>query len=352
MNSVQFHALADRFGDLAVGILGDFCLDRYFEIDPAIDEVSIETELPVHNVVRVRTQPGGAGTILGNVCSLGVGRIFPVGFAGDDGEGWELSRALRSLPGVVMDHFLTTPARKTFTYTKPLVMADGQPLRELNRIDIKNWSPTPDAVTATLVDSIRRLAEELDVLVLLEQVNEPGTGVFTPPVLEEIASLVDTRTNLLILADSRQGLGAFPPVTFKMNLDEFARLRIPPDDHTDAEDASFDLDDVRDGAADLARSNGQTLIITMAERGIIGATPSGETWHAASRPVEGEIDIVGAGDSVTASLATSLGSGANLEDALEIAMAAASVVIHKLGTTGTASPKEISAKLDGNGGTQ
>ena len=48
------------------------------------------------------------------------------------------------------------------------------------------------------------------------------------------------------------------------------------------------------------------------------------------------IDIVGAGDSVTANLATALAAGAALGEALELANAAASVVIHQLGTTGVA----------------
>ena len=56
---------------------GDFCLDRYLEIDPTRKEVSIETGLPVHNVANVRPQPGGAGTILNNLVALGVGVTSP-----------------------------------------------------------------------------------------------------------------------------------------------------------------------------------------------------------------------------------------------------------------------------------
>ena len=44
--------------------------------------------------------PAAAGTILNNLVALGVGRIVPVGFCGDDGEGYELRRELAALPGV------------------------------------------------------------------------------------------------------------------------------------------------------------------------------------------------------------------------------------------------------------
>jgi bifunctional ADP-heptose synthase (sugar kinase/adenylyltransferase) len=62
-------------------------------------------------------------------------------------------------------------------------------------------------------------------------------------------------------------------------------------------------------------------------------------------PVGGEIDIVGAGDAVTANLSSALAAGAALREALEIANAAASIVIHQLGTTGAATVSEIREKL-------
>ncbi len=54
---------------------------------------------------------------------------------------------------------------------------------------------------------------------------------------------------------------------------------------------------------------------------------------------------MGAGDAVTANLATALAAGASAREAMELAMAAASLVIHQLGTTGTASVAQIAALL-------
>src|SRR3954454_621034 len=94
MNAERFHAITGRYPHLRIGVVGDYFLDRYLHIDPLKEEVSIETGLPVHNVVEVRSQPGAAGTILNNLVALGVGEIHAVGFCGDDGEGYELKRAL------------------------------------------------------------------------------------------------------------------------------------------------------------------------------------------------------------------------------------------------------------------
>src|SRR5882724_11984506 len=135
MTPLRFQTITKKYPRLRIAIVGDFCLDRYLEIDPGKREISIETGLPVHNVVRVRSQPGAAGTILNNLVALGVGRIFPVGFCGEDGEGYELLRALHSLPGVDATHFFQTGLRRTFTYCKPLIMEPGQSPRELNRLD-------------------------------------------------------------------------------------------------------------------------------------------------------------------------------------------------------------------------
>src|SRR4051812_10507306 len=105
MTSGRLREIAARYAQLRIAVIGDFCLDRYLEIDPARAETSIETSLPVYNVTNVRAQPGAAGTILNNLVALGVGKIIPVGFCGEDGEGYELLRALRSLPGVDAGHF-------------------------------------------------------------------------------------------------------------------------------------------------------------------------------------------------------------------------------------------------------
>ena len=131
MNLPRFQQLAQPFPKLRIGILGDFCLDRYLEIDPALAETSLETGLPVHNVVSVRAQAGGAGTILNNLAALGVGRIFPIGFCGDDGEGYELRRALAALPAVHLEGLLQTKDRRTFTYCKPLII-EARPMSILH----------------------------------------------------------------------------------------------------------------------------------------------------------------------------------------------------------------------------
>src|SRR5271167_3454509 len=82
---------------LTIGVLGDLFLDRYLDIDAALSEPSVETGLDAYQIVRVRSYPGAAGTVINNLAALGVGRILPIALIGDDGEGHELRLALDKL---------------------------------------------------------------------------------------------------------------------------------------------------------------------------------------------------------------------------------------------------------------
>jgi rfaE bifunctional protein kinase chain/domain len=336
MNAECFAAITGRYSRLRIAVVGDYFLDRYLHIDPTKAETSLETGLPVRNVVEVRSQPGAAGTILNNLVALGIGEIQAVGFCGDDGEGYELRRALGAQPGVSLEHFLTTPSRRTPVYCKPLICKAGRPPRELNRLDSKNWTATPAGLQRTLAARVIEVAWHVDVLILLDQVERAETGVVSRRVSAAAYLALQEKKGLSVLADSRRGLQGFPPLAFKMNAAELARM-------TNAK--SLGLEAVQGRAAELAARNGQPVFVTMAQKGIVGAFPNRPPEHVPAHPVRGPIDIVGAGDAVTANLAAALAAGASVHEAMELAMAAASLVIHQLGATGTASIAEIARLL-------
>ncbi len=344
MDPERFKAITRKYRGLGLAVVGDFCLDRYLEIDPSKLEGSLETGLPVHNVTNVRAQAGGAGTIVNNLAALGVGRIYPIGFSGNDAEGLELRRALKQLRGVQLAHFIRTSQRRTFTYCKPLLLKPGAAPVELNRFDLKNWTPTPAVLQGRLINRIQRLAESVDAIIVLDQVDAPETGVVTQKMLAALGALAKSRPNLFCLADSRRGLRNFPPLNFKMNAAELSALV--------GARARMSLDEIEAAVTGLADKNCRSVFVTLSERGILAATPKGKCEHLPALPVRGPIDIVGAGDAVMANLAAAVAAGATLRESLDIANAAASVVIHKLGTTGTASTGEISALLSSPGNTR
>ncbi len=104
-----------------------------------------------------------------------------------------------------------------------------------------------------------------------------------------------------------------------------------------------------EGIEHLPRAGGVIIAsthVSYADPPIVGAAADGTTAHVPTLPLRGEIDIVGAGDAVTANLATALAAGATVAEAITLANIAASVVIHQLGTTGTATTAQIAELLE------
>jgi hypothetical protein len=220
------------------------------------------------------------------------------------------------------------------------VHTPGRPPEELSRLDLKNWTPTPPAVEAALIASLRALAPQLDALDGDGPGrNAPGTGVINAAACwPRMAAL---RPGPSPASSSWPTAGtawaAFPPLIFKMNASEFAPAH--PTGPTFQCHLFGDIAGGADGAG--LGATGIAVFITLAERGIIGAAPGEAAVHVPALPVRGPIDIVGAGDTVTATLTLALAAGAELREAMELAQAAASIVVHQLGTTGVATPAEL-----------
>ena len=137
VDAERLHDLVSRFGTCRIAVLGDFFLDKYLDVEPAIAEVSLETGKAAHQVVSVRCSPGAAGTVVNNLAALGAGEILALGITGDDGEGYELRRALEGL-GCDVRGLFTVPGRFTPTYLKPRDLSNPALSGEHDRYDTKN----------------------------------------------------------------------------------------------------------------------------------------------------------------------------------------------------------------------
>ena len=73
--------------------------------------------------------------------------------------------------------------------------------------------------------------------------------------------------------------------------------------------------------------------------------PDGRCEPVEGFPVEGPVDIVGAGDSATSGFFLSMLSGATPVEAAEVGNLVASITVRQLGTTGTATPGQVRARL-------
>ena len=332
MDEQQLSVILQGFERANVLVVGDFFLDKYLIIERALGEVSLETGLDAYQVVEVDCSPGAAGTVTSNLRALGVG-VTVLGVIGDDGEGYELKRGLAQR-GVNIEPLIECLDRFTPTYTKPLMRErDGQE-HEINRLDIKNRTPLDSSVEAQVIERLRSHVPEMQGVVVADQVQERNCGLITDRVREEIARLAQQSPHIIFAADSRTRIGLFREVIIKPNERE-ATLALRPD-HT----GGIDLPLAWESGRKLFRRNRKPVFVTVGEQGILLFAEDGEA-HIPAVEVTGEIDIVGAGDSVMAAIVASLCSGADHREAAFVGNLVASITIQQIGTTGTASRQQV-----------
>ena len=340
MNESRLQALLGRFEALSILVVGDFFLDKYLLLDRELSETSLETGLEAYQVVKVACSPGAAGSVTSKLAALGP-NVVTLGLTGADGEGYELRRCLAEL-GVDTAPLLEAPDLLTPTYTKPLMREPDGRTHELNRLDIKNRQPLPEAVEAAVIAELRRRFPQMDGVVVADQVTERNQGIITDRVREEIATLARDHPGVVVIADSRARAGLFHEVMLKPNAREAALALVPEGDGPIP--IETDLAVARANGRALFARTGKPVFVTVGAHGILCFSDAGEA-HVPAVPVEGEIDVVGAGDSVMAGLVTALCSGATPEEAALVGNLVASITIQQLGTTGTARRDEVLARL-------
>ena len=297
---------------LHVIVVGDFFVDRHIVIDPALEERSLETGLPAHQGVSVRTSPGGAGNVAANLAALGVGRVEVVGVIGDDGDGWTLRRDLARFG--VLDSLVVEPARLTPSYIKPRVLGGEQ-----QRLDIRTREDVSADAEAEIVARLVRA----DGVLVVDQL--PRHGVVSDGIVNVLRHL-DVRC----LIDSRAGISRFDFGHLKPNLQE---ATVALGDGTPLEHART-----------LARRARQAAFVTCGPAGMAVGTPE-EAQMVAAPLLDEPVDAVGAGDTAGAALLCALCAGLSAREAARFAVAAAAVTVRKVGVTGTATRAEIETML-------
>lgn len=337
MTPERLAGLVRGFPRSRIAVLGDFFLDKYLDVDPGCAEVSLETGRTAHQVLSVRCSPGAAGTVVNNLAALSAGRVYPIGFTGDDGEGYELRRALGAL-GCDVAGLVSVADRFTPTYLKPRDRHSPDLSGEHDRYDTKNRAATPLRTQEAVLAHLARLLPDLDAVIVVDQVDEPECGIVTRRVREELAVLAGRFPDKLFWADSRRRVGLFRQVIVKVNVGEALReVGGPP-----AAEATDAL--ALHALSELGRRTGKPVFLTAGSRGTwVGDGRSAELVPAVR--VAEPTDPTGAGDSATAGAVLALCAGATLREAAVVANLVASITIQQLATTGTASPDQLVPRL-------
>jgi rfaE bifunctional protein kinase chain/domain len=309
-----------------VGVIGDFCLDVYYDLTRESGEFSLETGKEVHYARNLRSAPGGASNVVQNLAALGAGELRAFGLLGNDLFGRDLRYQLEALGVHTQGLHTQSDSWDTFTFVKPL--EDGV---ELDRIDFGDGNQPDESVQQRILEELAGRIGNLDVLIINQQHVSPLINRFMADRLNQLLSqnpgcksVVDCRDIAMLLESD----------VLKLNTFEVARiLGSAPFDGSSTEIC-------REKGLEIQRKLNRAVIVTRGQYGVF-VSDSGEAHEIRGIHIPGETDPVGAGDTFVSCLAASMATGASLVDAAALSNIAAAVVVQKLQQTGTATPQEI-----------
>ncbi len=330
MNTEQLRKLLADIRNVRIAVIGDFCLDVYWVIDPAASEPSLETG---KSTIPVRGQCcalGGAGNVVNNLVAIGCGKVSALGVIGNDPWGTQMLQLLRAANVDAAGLLVQVDQWQTSTYIKPYVDGDEQ-----SRLDFGNFNELDNDSADRLLDVLADKLPQLDLVVVNEQVRR---GIHSHHFRRRLAQLIADTPDTPFIVDSRHFSDAYPGASLKVN-DHEAAARIGVERPADA---LILRQEVLAAVETLHRENGAPVFVTRGARGLAVRDAGGLT-EIPGIQVIGRLDTVGAGDSTLAGIAAAMATGATPAVAAELGNFAAAVTIRKLQQTGTAAPEEILA---------
>lgn len=305
-----------------VAVIGDAMLDVYLRGD--VDRISPEAPVPVVRVRERRHALGGAANVAQNVVAVGA-RCDLVAAIGSD-RGDETLRLM--LAAIEADHSSLVEVDRPTT-TKTRVVARSQ---QLVRVDEEEDADLDGDEVARLLAATEQAVNAADAVVL-EDYNK---GVLVPRVITTAIERAHQRGIPVIVDPKYRNFFLYRGATiFKPNRRELEA----------ALGAAVDLDHAEALPETFRRLGVDYLLLTLGERGMALISPDGSVGRVptAAREV---YDVVGAGDTVTAYLATMMAAGASAAEAAVIANYAAGVEVGKLGAATVTADEVLEAYDD------
>jgi rfaE bifunctional protein kinase chain/domain len=327
----QFQALTtllNQISRISIAIIGDFCIDAYWEIDTRSKELSLETGKPTIAVRSQNYSLGGAGNVATNLAALGVRRIFALGVTADDVFGRQMIRQMRALRIHVGGLVGQNKEWATPVYAKPY-----RGSLEQDRIDFGRFNSLSGRSEKKLIATLRDEVSKVDSVIVNQQLPR---SIFSRTVIRALNDLAATYPEKVFLVDSRHRISDFRSMICKLNAIEAAALF----GKKARQNELIGTTQLCRYAEHFFKQFQKPVFITRGRLGLLLFDDDGAQEISALK-VADVIDPVGAGDTVVATLAASLAAGATAVQAGTLAMIAAAITVRKLRQTGTASPKEI-----------
>ena len=318
--------LGHRIGDFVrarVLCVGDVMLDEF--VYGEARRLSPEAPIPVVQIQRRESMPGGAGNLVRNVCTLGaVGTL--IGVVGRD----EAATALRRLVDEqdrLRAHLVPCERRTTI---KTRYVVEGQ---QMLRADVEDRAPVEGELASRVLAIYESELEHADLVVL----SDYAKGLLSDDVLRPAIEMARARGRTVIADPKSPDLSRYRGAALLLpNAAELAAATGLPCGTNDEAVAAARAAQQRFGVSGI--------LVTRSRQGMTLVPPDGApAVHLGARAREVH-DVSGAGDTVAATVAVALAAGLDLPEAAQLANVAAGLVVAKVGTA-VVYPRDLIAEI-------
>lgn len=307
-------AIADRAP--TVTVVGDAMLDGWWT--GTIERFCREAPAPVVDITRREYAAGGAANTAMNLAALGA-RVRMCGLIGDDDAGRRL-RALLESAGVDTTDLLQDPLMSTTT--KYRILGGDQVMLRLD--------DTQDQVPGDAVDRLAARVSNAVAGADAVMVCDYSSGALDGPVQDVLArpGVIDPGCLVVVDAHDTAAWSFLRPDIVTPNAQEAAQVlgvRLDP-----RSDRISVVGKYRERL--LAATSAAAVVVTLDRDGTVLLGRDGEEHRTWARPAT-EKQASGAGDTFVATLTAARAAGLPLTTSLDLAQAAADVVVHRPGTS-------------------
>ncbi|MEK6943333.1 MAG: D-glycero-beta-D-manno-heptose-7-phosphate kinase [Nanoarchaeota archaeon] len=318
----KFMKILNSFKSKKILVIGDIMLDKYIWGD--VSRISPEAPVQIVNAVNETYAPGGASNVANNISALS-GKAYMIGIVGNDDARTILINDLKSksinTDGIIIDNDKPT-------IQKIRIMGRGQ---QLLRVDYEKKEHVHKKIELQIKDFISLKIKDTDVVVI----SDYAKGVITKEIAEHIVKLAIKHNKPLIV----------DPKPAHREFYRGATLITP--NNAEASEMSG-IDDGSDESSSkigkkLLKDMGTNVLLTRGEKGMSLFEKNGNTTNIPAKAKE-VYSLTGAGDTVVATAALALASGATMKEAAYLANIAAGIKVGKIGTA-TVTLEEIKKEL-------
>jgi rfaE bifunctional protein kinase chain/domain len=311
-----FAEIVRAFSQKRLLVIGDTIADRF--VYGEISRVSREAPVFILRHEHTETAPGGAANCAANLAALGA-KVSLVSVIGKDEPGRVLLDKLESA-GIDCHGMVISSERTTTTKMRVLAGQIHSTRQQVIRIDYESEPEIAPDERERLLEGILKAVEEADAVII----SDYNYGVVDAETAAMARDAADQR-RIPIFIDSRFRLSEFPRFTSATpNEDEIAQLSDQPL-MNDSELEAL-------GAKLREQLVYRSLLVTRGSRGMVLFEANAEPLHIEAVGSRQPVDVTGAGDTVIATYALAIASGASFAAAAQLANFAGGIVVMKRGT--------------------